>query len=105
MKTDRTWGYYCVLHEVPGMKVKELTVNPGCSLSMQRHFKRSEHWQVSEGTAQVDTESEVRRLNLHDTIEIPVGTWHRLYNITDKPCRIVEIQYGESCVEEDIERK
>jgi len=105
MKTERPWGSYRVLHDVPGMKVKELTVNPGCSLSMQRHFKRSEHWQVSEGMAQVDTEFEVSRLNLHDTIEIPVGTWHRLYNITDKPCRIVEIQYGESCVEEDIERK
>jgi len=104
-KTERQWGYYRVLHEVPGMKVKELTVNPGCSLSMQRHFKRSEHWQVSEGIAQVDTESEVRRLNLHDTIEIPVGTWHRLYNITDKPCRIVEIQWGEACEETDIERK
>jgi len=104
-KTERQWGYYRVLHEVPGMKVKELTVNPGCSLSMQRHFKRSEHWQVSEGIAQVDTESEVRRLNLHDTIEIPVGTWHRLYNITNKPCRIVEIQWGEDCAEEDIERR
>jgi len=104
-KTEQQWGYYRVLHEVPGMKVKELTVNPGCSLSMQRHFKRSEHWQVSEGIAQVDTESEVRRLNLHDTIEIPVGTWHRLYNITDKPCRIVEIQWGEACEETDIERK
>jgi len=104
-KTERQWGYYRVLHEVPGMKVKELTVNPGCSLSMQRHSKRSEHWQVSEGIAQVDTELEVRRLNLHDTIEIPVGAWHRLYNITDKPCRIVEIQYGEDCAEEDTLRQ
>jgi D-beta-D-heptose 7-phosphate kinase/D-beta-D-heptose 1-phosphate adenosyltransferase len=34
-KTARQWGYYRVLHEVPGMKVKELTVNPGKSLSMQ----------------------------------------------------------------------
>ena len=32
-KTDRAWGYYRVLHEVPGMKVKELTVEPGKSLS------------------------------------------------------------------------
>jgi mannose-6-phosphate isomerase-like protein (cupin superfamily) len=80
-------------------------VDPGKSLSMQRHFKRSEHWQVSEGIAQVDTEHEVKRLQLHDTIEIPIGTGHRLYNITDKPCKIVEIQYGEICSEEDIERK
>lgn len=104
-QTIRQWGYYRVLYEVPGMKVKELTVNPGYSLSMQRHFKRSEHWQVSEGIAQVDTEFGTTQLNLHDTIEIPVGSWHKLYNTTNNPCRIVEIQFGEDCIEEDIERK
>ena len=40
-KTERPWGYYRVLHEVPGTKVKELTVNPGCTLSMQRHSSRA----------------------------------------------------------------
>ena len=54
-KTERPWGYYRVLHEVPGMKVKELTVNPGCSLSMQRHNHRSEYWIVSEGSAVVNS--------------------------------------------------
>jgi len=28
-----------------------------------------------------------------------------LYNPFDQPCRIVEIQYGPNCVEEDIERQ
>ena len=28
-KTERPWGYYRVLHEVSGTKVKELTINPG----------------------------------------------------------------------------
>jgi cytidyltransferase-like protein len=50
-KTSRQWGYYRVLHEVPGMKVKELTVNPGKSLSMQKHHLRAEYWIVSEGSA------------------------------------------------------
>ena len=30
--------------------------------------------------------------------------WHQLANETDKPLKIVEIQYGKNCVEEDIER-
>lgn len=34
-KTERLWGYYRVLHEDEGVKVKELTINPGCSISMQ----------------------------------------------------------------------
>lgn len=103
-KTERQWGYYRVLHEAPGMKVKELVVQPGKSLSMQRHTKRSEYWIVEEGIAQVDTDNEVKRLKLHETIEIPVGSWHKLYNITDKECKIVEIQYGLACEEDDIER-
>ena len=43
-KTQRNWGWYRVLDEKPGYKVKELVINPNSSLSMQRHFKRSEHW-------------------------------------------------------------
>jgi hypothetical protein len=53
-KTERVWGYYRVLHEQgKDVKVKELTVDPGKCLSMQRHKDRGEHWFVSEGTATV----------------------------------------------------
>jgi cytidyltransferase-like protein len=104
-KTERQWGYYRVLHEAPGMKVKELTVNPGKSLSMQRHFKRSEYWVVEEGACNVAGEDKTVSLSTHETIDIPVNSWHQLINPFDKPCRIVEIQYGEDCIEEDIERK
>lgn len=110
-KTERPWGYYRVLHEVPGLKVKELTVNPGCKLSMQKHQYRSEYWIVSEGRADVNKQMDsgyslpTTRLELHDEEDIPVGQWHQLANPYDHPCRIVEIQYGERCEEEDIERK
>lgn len=104
-KTERPWGYYRVLHEVPGMKVKELTVNPGQSLSMQRHSHRSEYWIVSEGECKVEKEFGALLLRQHETIRIPVTDWHQLSNPTDKPCKIVEIQYGTECEEEDIERK
>jgi cytidyltransferase-like protein len=107
-KTIRPWGYYRVLHEVPGMKVKELTVNPGCSLSMQRHFKRNELWFIAEGQCKVGTGSElytVHELEQYYDYKILQKDWHRLFNPFDKPCKIVEIQYGEQCIEEDIERK
>jgi hypothetical protein len=42
---------------------------------------------------------------LHEFQHIPVGQWHRLYNPFDVPCRVVEIQYGEACDEDDIERQ
>ena len=110
-KTERQWGYYRVLHQVPGMKVKELTVNPGCSLSMQRHRHRAEYWIVSEGEAVVnratplDFELPPTELNKHDQLHIVNQEWHQLTNPYEHPLKIVEIQYGEQCVEEDIERK
>jgi cytidyltransferase-like protein len=110
-KTERSWGYYRVLHDVPGMKVKELTVNPEQSLSMQRHHQRAEYWIVSEGTAVVNSQLNSgyavppKTLNLHDEYKVPVAEWHQLTNPHIVPLRIVEIQYGERCVEEDIERQ
>lgn len=105
-KTERPWGYYRVLHEVPMMKVKELTVNPGQTLSMQRHSNRSEYWQVSEGRCVVEGERQRQTsLEMHDSYQIATNEWHRLYNPFEEPCRIVEIQYGPNCIEEDIERR
>jgi cytidyltransferase-like protein len=110
-KTERQWGYYRVLHEVPGMKVKELTVNPGCSLSMQRHNLRAEYWIVSEGQATVNRATPLNfelapaMLDKHDQLHVAVQEWHQLTNPYEHPLKIVEIQYGEQCIEEDIERK
>jgi D-beta-D-heptose 7-phosphate kinase/D-beta-D-heptose 1-phosphate adenosyltransferase len=111
-KTERQWGYYRVLHEPnKNVKLKELTVDPGKRLSMQKHKDRSEFWFVSEGTASVytvnhktDYES-VGVFNEHQHVWIPKSSWHQLCNETDMPLKIIEIQYGDSCVEEDIERK
>ena len=110
-KTQRDWGYYRVLHENgPEVKVKELTVDPGKRLSMQRHEKRAEHWFVSEGEATVyglDVATDITKItyDIHKSLHIRKGEWHMLANETDKPLKVVEIQYGEECVEEDIERK
>jgi mannose-6-phosphate isomerase-like protein (cupin superfamily) len=109
-KTERQWGYYRVLHEVPGMKVKELTVEPGKSLSMQRHQLRAEYWMVSEGQCVVNSTMPngyrlpPAQLKKHQEFKIPVNEWHQLTNPFDVPCKIVEIQYGKDCIEEDIER-
>ena len=110
-KTERPWGYYRVLHEVTGCKVKELTVDPGKSLSMQRHQLRAEYWLVTHGSCIVNSMMAggyalpPTLLKEHLEYKIPVGEWHQLTNPYDVPCRIVEIQYGETCEEEDIERK
>jgi len=110
-KTARVWGYYRVLHDVNGTKVKELTVEPGQKLSMQRHAHRAEYWLVSEGKCIVNSMMPngyalpLTELATHETYNVHKGDWHQLTNPYDVPCRIVEIQYGSACDEEDIERR
>jgi cytidyltransferase-like protein len=112
-KTDRNWGYYRVLHEDgPTLKVKELTVNPKQKLSMQRHNHRSEHWFIVEGTATVYTldketlEPKLQSIILtNSNIYINTNAWHQLANEYDRPLKVIEIQFGSQCVEDDIIRK
>jgi cytidyltransferase-like protein len=105
-RVERTWGYYRVLHDVLGTKVKELTVNPGQQLSMQRHQQRAEFWFVSEGVATVKWDEHGHTtIKKHGTDVIYKEEWHQLINNTDQPLKIIEIQYGEACDESDIERR
>jgi cytidyltransferase-like protein len=111
-KTTRAWGYYRVLHEVgANTKLKELTVAPKTCLSMQRHDHRSEFWFVAEGEAAVyslNNSSDhdlVGHYGVHEHIWIKKNQWHMLCNETDQPLKLIEIQFGENCVEEDIERR
>ena len=112
-KTERTWGYYRVIHEYDKhTKVKELAVPPGSKLSMQRHQERSEHWFIAEGTATVYTINKSTTdidihgtYNKHQSLHIPQGMWHQLANESNTELKLVEIQYGTNCIEKDIERK
>jgi cytidyltransferase-like protein len=111
-KTQRDWGYYRVLHEHGSqVKVKELTVEPGQRLSMQRHQDRAEHWFVAQGTATVYTinrksdEELLGEFVQHQHIHINRNEWHQLCNLGEESLRVVEIQYGLRCEEQDIERQ
>jgi cytidyltransferase-like protein len=109
-KTERKWGYYRVLHsDGPSLKTKELVVEPGKSLSLQRHKMRNEYWIVSHGIATVNHGCDIDNLNCsilekNDEIHIMENEWHQLINNTNEEVRIVEIQFGTNCIEEDIER-
>lgn len=112
-RTQRTWGYYRVLHEVgANTKLKELTVMPKTCLSMQRHDKRAEFWFVAEGEATVytidtaSTDTDIKcSMKVHESCWIQNNEWHQLCNETDRPLRLIEIQFGENCIEDDIERR
>ena len=112
-RTERPWGHYRVLHNDKDIvKVKELVVQPGKSLSMQKHKYRSEHWFISSGQATIytihepSTDYELQgKYNMFDNLHFNRGEWHMLSNESKEPLRIVEIQYGSECSEDDILRK
>jgi cytidyltransferase-like protein len=104
-KTERPWGYYRVLHDVPGTKVKELTVDPGKSLSMQRHKYRSEYWKITEGKARIINATGQTTLGVHGSYFVARSEWHQLTNPFPDPLKLIEIQYGYECTEDDIERR
>jgi cytidyltransferase-like protein len=108
---ERIWGsFYNLYEDGKHIKVKELIVNPNQGMSFQKHFKRSEIWLVSHGSCIVNfsktspEEKEKIKLNTFDHYLVPKGQWHQITNPFSDECRIIEIQYGEECIEEDIER-
>ena len=40
----------------------------------------------------------------NDSVLIKKNTWHKATNIGKEDCHVIEIQYGDKCIEEDIQR-
>ncbi len=100
----RPWGAYTVLEEGDGYKVKKIMVHPHERLSLQAHAMRAEHWVVIRGTAKATVGGDTRYYEAHQTVDVPVGTTHRLENPTDEPLEIIEVQSGSYLGEDDIVR-
>lgn len=103
-RTERPWGWYETVSQVPGNKVKRIRVHPGQKLSLQKHHQRAEHWVVVQGRAQVTVGERVIDLVLGQHIDIAIDEVHRLANLTTEPVEIVEVQFGDYLGEDDIVR-
>lgn len=108
---ERVWGKFYNLFRDESVRIKELVINSGKGLSFQRHRFRNEIWFVSKGKCLVrygdsnnENESEEIELNREELFHVPANKWHQIINPFGKDCHIIEIQYGEKTVENDIER-
>lgn len=108
---QRQWGSFFNLFETENVKVKELIVEAGKSMSFQKHLKRNEIWLVRKGSCKVqyynpNITDELQRVELKqfDHFFVEVNQWHQIKNPFENPVHIIEIQYGETCIEDDIER-
>lgn len=101
----RTWGWYLVLLDRKHFKVKLLRFKKWSELSFQRHFHRGEAWCVLRGIGNKgDCEDGFFTgvLSSGDYWHIGKERWHKFQATT--VTWILEVQYGEKCVEEDIVR-
>jgi mannose-1-phosphate guanylyltransferase / mannose-6-phosphate isomerase len=103
-KVNRPWGWYDSIDEGPRFKVKRIQVNPGASLSLQKHYYRAEHWIVVKGTAEITNGTHNFTLTENQSTYIPLGEVHRLANPGSIPLEIIEVQSGSYLGEDDIVR-
>ena len=100
----RPWGWFETIEEGLRFKVKQIHVEPGAKLSLQKHWHRSEHWVVVKGTALVTCGDKEFVLRENESTFIPATVRHRLENPGKVPLLLIEVQSGEYVGEDDIVR-
>jgi len=103
-KVYRPWGWYDTIDNGHRFKVKRICVNPGATLSLQKHYHRAEHWVVVKGIAQITNGEQKELLNENQSTYISIGTAHRLENPGKLLLEMIEVQSGSYLGEDDIER-
>jgi len=103
-KVHRPWGYFTTLSEGKNWKVKKIVVKPNSSLSSQLHKKRSEHWTVVSGTAEIEIDGRLSILKKNQSTYIPIDCKHRLSNPSKSILTLIEVQNGDYLGEDDIIR-
>lgn len=103
-RDERPWGYYEVVDEGPGFRVKRICLDPGQRLSYQRHARRTEHWYVVGGAGVVTLDGQESAVAVGGKVDVPAGTAHRIQNTGTDDLVLIEVQTGGYFGEDDIQR-
>lgn len=99
------WGFYKTTILNSFYQSKIIDVRPMQSLSLQKHFKREEHWIVVNGQGTVQIGESVLSVQGGSYIFIPKGCQHRIHNTSRTESLIfIEVQRGQYFGEDDIVR-
>jgi mannose-6-phosphate isomerase len=101
---ERPWGNYTVLHTDETCQVKKLVINPGKRISLQSHKYRAEHWFIVLGRGTAELDGKEIEVGPGDSINVPIGSKHRISCREDERLVFIEVQTGSSFAEEDIIR-
>jgi len=100
----RPWGQWAVIAADKGYAVKKIEVEPGHSLSLQKHEHRAEHWVIVQGEALVTVERKTFPAHIADAIFISKEFAHRIANSGEQRLVFIEVQIGTRLFEDDIKR-
>jgi mannose-6-phosphate isomerase-like protein (cupin superfamily) len=101
---ERPWGNYTVLHTDETCQVKKLVINQGKRISLQSHKFRAEHWFIVSGHGIAELNGEEIEVSPGDSIDIPIGSKHRIACGASRTLIFIEVQTGSSFAEGDIIR-
>ena len=101
---SKPWGFYDDIERSNTLVFKRITVHPERRLSLQSHRLRSEIWYIERGYAKIEIDGDIIKVSGGSSINIPLGSKHRVENLSkDFDLIIFEVQTG-VCLEDDIIR-
>jgi mannose-1-phosphate guanylyltransferase/mannose-6-phosphate isomerase len=101
--TVRPWGSFKQFAFNRDCTVSLMEVKPGMRLSLQSHTGRAELWIVLDEGARVQVGENEEDCVPGQEIWICANEKHRLACVGDKPCRVLEVAFG-NWQQEDIVR-
>lgn len=90
----RPWGSFKQYAHNRDCTVSLMEVRPGQRLSLQSHTGRAELWIVLDEGAVVQVGDTVRPCSPGEEIWIPAQERHRLSCAGPRPCRVLEVAFG-----------
>lgn len=102
---NRPWGFYKSTWLSSIAQAKILTIFPESEISLQKHFKREEHWIVIKGKGILDLNNKRAEVKSGEYVHIPKKIKHRIINTSLHENMIIsEVQLGNYFGEDDIVR-
>ena len=107
MYEERRWGTYEVVEystysDGSQSLTKKIVLKAGKIISYQIHQCRNEVWTFTDGEGLLKIDGVVTKIGRGDVAVIKKGQKHAVKALTD--LTLIEVQYGNPLVEEDIER-
>ena len=98
----RPWGTRELVQKSDGYRVRKIVIYPGMQLSSHIHEKRNENYTVIKGTLTVRLDGTVKEVPTGESINIPAGAEHKLWNDTDNTIIVIEVDTGKIIDESDM---